>query len=90
MAAGALEANHVPVFDDIHLIRAQHRSARLATGRADADTKQVGPLAAAGEFPGAVDLITTLDRFGRLQREQAAGEHQVRTVSIEFGQGFWR
>jgi hypothetical protein len=89
MAAGAFEADHVPVLDDFDLIRTEYGGARLAACGADTHTEQVGALAAAGEFPGAVDLPTALYRLGGLQREQAAGEHQVRAVGIDFSQGFW-
>ncbi|MND54416.1 hypothetical protein D3C80_454760 [compost metagenome] len=90
MAAGAFEADHFPVLDDVYLLRAEHSGARLAASGADADTKQVRAFAAAGEFPGAVDLIAAFYGLGRLQGEQAASEHQVRAFGVEFSEGFPR
>ncbi|MNE32686.1 hypothetical protein D3C80_1263080 [compost metagenome] len=89
MAAGALEADHVPVLDDLDLAGREHRRARFAARRtgADADTQQVRAFAAAGELPGAVDLPAAFHRLGWLQREQPAGEHQVRTLGVDFSQG---
>ncbi|MNN20849.1 hypothetical protein D3C81_1341490 [compost metagenome] len=92
MAAGAFQANHVPVLDDFHPAGRQQRGTRPPTGTsgADADTEHVGALAAAGELPGSGDLPTALHRFGGLQREQASGEHQVRTLGIQFSLAFLR
>ncbi|MNN31846.1 hypothetical protein D3C81_1455480 [compost metagenome] len=90
MTASALEADHFPVLDDVYLLRAKYCGARLAASGADANAQQVCAFAAAGEFPGAVDLITALYSLGWLQREQATGEHQVRAIGVEFSQGFAR
>ncbi|MCY1437856.1 hypothetical protein D9M71_540320 [compost metagenome] len=90
MAAGAFQADYVPVFDDFHTMGRQQRGARTATGTggADTDTEHVSALAAAGEFPGAGDFPATFHCFGGLQREQPAGEHQVGAVGIQFGLAF--
>ncbi|MCY1437953.1 hypothetical protein D9M71_541340 [compost metagenome] len=92
MAAGAFQADHVPVLDDFHAVCRQQRGTRTTTraGGADADTEHVGALAAAGEFPGAGDLPAAFHLLRRLQREQAAGEHQVGTMGIQFGLAFLR
>ncbi|MNV40205.1 hypothetical protein D3C71_1318060 [compost metagenome] len=90
MAAGAFEADHIPVLNDVDLLRAKHSGARLAASGTDAHAQQVCAFAAAGKFPGAVDLIATFHGFGRLQWEQTASEHQIRAVGVEFSEGFLR